>query len=43
MSDKCIFDHVDLCSVLSCIDKSCTFAHASSGLERNFKTQRFLG
>ena len=42
VSYKCIFDHVDLCSVLSCIDKSCTFAHASSGLERRFKTQRFL-
>ena len=31
VSDKCIFDHVDLCSVLSCIDKSCNFALASPG------------
>ena len=41
MSDKRIFDHVELCSVLSCIDKSRNFAHASSGVKGRFKSQPF--
>ena len=42
MSDKFIVEHVDLCSVLSCIDKSCNFPHVSSGEEGRFKNRPFF-